>query len=106
MPVCRAPFFYQARKEEDYHDDIIVDLALTYKKQQEEWEGSKKSGMSGFLQNVSLFPFWMTFLCEGQLKLLRKMTRSEKVTLYFDSTGKICAPLPEPLDQTRIQYYG
>ncbi|CAG7832142.1 unnamed protein product, partial [Allacma fusca] len=93
---------YEKRKEDDYADDVVTDVLLTYFVQQREEKGKT---LDGYIQYVSDIPFFVVMYTEKQLKYLHSVSKKNDVVLFFDGTSLLAQKLPHPYEDKEIFYY-
>lgn len=81
---------YERKKKQQLHKDVLIKLAT----KQNTWEASLGTKITGFIQGLGMQPFYCLFYIQEQAELyIRQCRSSDKVFLYFDSTGSIVKDL-------------
>lgn len=92
-------------REGDFHKDVLLDLLLRsqHMKTLQHLEDTK---CPGFIQELSLEPFYVSLYRRKQLDLLhRYLSYNQAGCLHLDATGKVTARLPENLGVKDSFYY-
>ena len=95
-----------ARKAEELHREVLIDIQITQSLLASEDEESSK--IKGYIQGISILPFFVHLHQENQLRLFRKCRgqKQQRLTLYVDATGSTCSKIKNiPDEDKRILYY-
>lgn len=92
----------QVSKKDDLHPHVLVDLLLTKTMYEEKYDSRI---LSGYIQQISLYPFAVVLYTENSMKLCRRVTQKKNAEIFLDATSTIVASLPSELDSRRIFYY-
>ena len=103
-PTVLRKALSESRKAEDLHREILIDLQVTQSVLSDEDETSTK--VKGYIQSISIKPFWVHLFKEEQIKLFVKCRKRLRPTLHLDATGNVCSKIHNlPDSDKRILYY-
>lgn len=98
MTSCQTPHVlrqavYEKKQQSQLHHDVVLDVDL----QRRCWLAALPGlHVSGFVQALGIFPFFVTFYTEMQvIAFIRSCKEESGGMLHFDSTGSIVRRLPQ-----------